>query len=96
MFGVHNLLYLGPLAYYSICIREPNFFFLRCLGVWQNVEILQNAGIMQLIRPLLLDIVPHIQQTACATLTRLAAMNITLAESMVNESIILQLILSLR
>lgn len=91
MFGIYNLC---PLAYFFVL--QKNLKNLSIFGFWQNVEILQNAGIMQLIRPLLLDIVPHIQQTACATLTRLAAMNITLAESMVNESIILQLILSLR
>nr|KAF6432447.1 sperm associated antigen 6 [Rousettus aegyptiacus] len=30
----------------------------------QNIETLQNAGVMSLLRPLLLDVVPTIQQTA--------------------------------
>ena len=38
----------------------------------QNIETLQAAGVMQLLRPLLLDIVPTVQQTAALALGRLA------------------------
>ena len=34
----------------------------------QNIEALQNAGVMQLLRPLLLDNVPSIQQSAALAL----------------------------
>ena len=33
-----------------------------------NVETLQSAGVMQLLRPLLLDVVPTVQQTAALAL----------------------------
>nr|AAH49634.1 BC061194 protein [Mus musculus] len=45
----------------------------------QNIETLQNAGIMSLLRPLLLDVVPTIQQTAALALGRLANYNDDLA-----------------
>ena len=38
----------------------------------QNIEVMSNAGVMQLHRPLLLDNVPSIQQTAALALGRLA------------------------
>ena len=38
----------------------------------QNIEIMQNAGVMQLLRPLLLDNVPSIQQSSALALGRLA------------------------
>ena len=34
----------------------------------QNIDTMQNAGVMQLLRPLLLDNVPSIQQTAALAL----------------------------
>ena len=38
----------------------------------QNIETLQAANVMQLLRPLLLDIIPTVQQTAALALGRLA------------------------
>lgn len=61
----------------------------------QNIETLQNAGVMHLLRPLLLDIVPNIQQTAAVALGRLANYNDDLAEAMVKGDILPQLVYSL-
>ena len=61
----------------------------------QNIEILQNAGVMSLLRPLLLDIVPTIQQTAALALGRLANYNDDLAEAVVKGDILPQLVYSL-
>jgi hypothetical protein len=62
----------------------------------QNVEVLHNAGCMQLLRPLLLDSVPNIQQTAALALSRLAGYSEELAEAIVHENILIQLVYSLR
>ena len=51
----------------------------------QNIEALQSAGVMSLLRPLLLDNVPSISQSAALALGRLANMNEELAESVVNN-----------
>ena len=48
----------------------------------QNIEALQNAGVMQLLRPLLLDNVPSIQQSAALALGRLANYNDEIAKRM--------------
>lgn len=61
----------------------------------QNIEALQNAGVMPLLRPLLLDIVPNIQQTAAVALGRLANYNDDLAEAVVKGDILPQLVYSL-
>ena len=61
----------------------------------QNIETLQNNGVMQLLRPLLLDIVPTIQQTAAMALGRLANYNDDLAEAVVKGDILPQLVYSL-
>lgn len=61
----------------------------------QNVEILQNAGAMALLRPLLLDTVPNIQQQAALALSRLAGHNDDLAEAVVKGDILPQLVYSL-
>ncbi|CAM6103253.1 unnamed protein product [Calypogeia fissa] len=61
-----------------------------------NVEVLHNAGCMQLLRPLLLDSVPNIQQTAALALSRLAGYSEELAEAIVHENILIQLVYSLR
>jgi len=61
----------------------------------QNIEILQNAGVMSLLRPLLLDTVPSIQQTAALALGRLANYNNNLAEAVVKGDILPQLVYSL-
>nr|XP_008110640.1 PREDICTED: sperm-associated antigen 6 isoform X2 [Anolis carolinensis] len=61
----------------------------------QNIETLQNAGVMALLRPLLLDVVPNIQQTAAMALGRLANYNNDLAEAVVKGDILPQLVYSL-
>jgi len=61
----------------------------------QNIELLQNAGAMQLLRPLLLDNVPSIQQTAALALGRLANYSDDLAEAVVSNEILPQLVYSL-
>ncbi|TGZ65864.1 hypothetical protein CRM22_005647 [Opisthorchis felineus] len=61
----------------------------------QNIETLQNAGVMSLLRPLLLDTVPTIQQTAAIALGRLANQRMDLAEAIVREDILPQLVYSL-
>ncbi|KAG7236992.1 hypothetical protein INR49_032923 [Caranx melampygus] len=61
----------------------------------QNVEILQKAGVMSMLRPLMLDVVPSIQQTAALALGRLADHSDDLAEAVVKEDILPQLINSL-
>jgi hypothetical protein len=50
---------------------------------------------MSLLRPLLLDIVPTIQQTAALALGRLANYNDDLAEAVVKGDILPQLVYSL-
>ena len=61
----------------------------------QNIEVLQQAGVMQLLRPLLLDKVPSIQQSAAIALGRLANYSDDLAEAVVEEEILPQLVYSL-
>jgi len=61
----------------------------------QNIECLQNAGVMQLLRPLLLDTVPSIQQSAALALGRLANYSEELAEMVVSAEVLPQLIYSL-
>merc|ERR1719223_1223106 len=61
----------------------------------QNIEALQNAGVMQLLRPLLLDNVPSIQQSAALALGRLANYSEDLAEDVVGNEILPQLVYSL-
>lgn len=58
---------------------------LRCL----------SAGAMALLRPLLLDVAPDIQQTAALALGRLANYNEDLAEAVVKGDILPQLVYSL-
>ena len=61
----------------------------------QNIEALHSAGVMGLLRPLLLDSVPSIQQSAALAIGRLANFSEELAESVVDNEIIPQLIVSL-
>eukprot|EP00163_Fabomonas_tropica_P029441 TRINITY_DN62_c0_g1_i1.p1 TRINITY_DN62_c0_g1~~TRINITY_DN62_c0_g1_i1.p1 ORF type:complete len:506 (-),score=151.50 TRINITY_DN62_c0_g1_i1:521-2038(-) len=61
----------------------------------QNIEALQNAGVMALLRPLLLDNVPSIQQSAALALGRLANYSDELAEAVVSGDILPQLVYSL-
>jgi HEAT repeat protein len=62
----------------------------------QNIEALHAAGVMALLRPLLLDSVPSIQQSAALAIGRLANYSEELAESVVQNDIITQLIYSLQ
>nr|CAH8855759.1 unnamed protein product [Trichobilharzia regenti] len=61
----------------------------------QNIEVLQNLGVLSLLRPLLLDTVPTIQQTAAIALGRLANHRKDLAEIIVKGDILPQLVYSL-
>lgn len=61
----------------------------------QNVENLQSAGVMALLRPLLLDTVPTVQHTAALALGRLANVNDELARAVVQSDILPQLVFSL-
>eukprot|EP00050_Salpingoeca_kvevrii_P018318 m.72807 g.72807 ORF g.72807 m.72807 type:complete len:513 (+) comp8013_c0_seq2:55-1593(+) len=61
----------------------------------QNVDALQAAGVMALLRPLLLDTVPSIQQTAALALGRLANSSDELAAAIVTGDILPQLVYSL-
>ncbi|CAL8311593.1 unnamed protein product [Merluccius merluccius] len=61
----------------------------------QNIDSLQHAGVMSLLRPLLLDAVPTIQQTAALALGRLANHSDDLAEAVVRGDILPQLVYSL-
>merc|ERR1711988_312283 len=56
---------------------------------------LQSAGVMALLRPLLLDNVPSIQQSAALALGRLANYSDELAEAVVSNEILPQLVYSL-
>lgn len=57
--------------------------------------IFQNLGVMALLRPLLLDNVPSIQQSAALALGRLANYSDELAEAVVSNEILPQLVYSL-
>jgi len=61
----------------------------------QNIDALQNAGVMALLRPLLLDNVASIQQSAALALGRLANYSDELAEAVVTHEILPQLVYSL-
>lgn len=61
----------------------------------QNIEALQNAGVMGLLRPLLLDTVPSIQQSSALALGRLANYSEALAEAVVMNEVLPQLVYSL-
>ncbi|XP_058496194.1 sperm-associated antigen 6-like [Solea solea] len=61
----------------------------------QNIEILHNAGAMAMLRALLLDVVPSIQQAAAVALGRLANYSAEMAEAVVKEDILPLLVHSL-
>ncbi|XP_012251743.2 sperm-associated antigen 6-like [Athalia rosae] len=58
----------------------------------QNVESLENAGVLDLLRPLLSDIVPSIQQTSAVALGRLANHNDRVAQAIIRRDILPQLL----
>ena len=53
-----------------------------------NVELMQNAGIMNLLKPLLDDNVSSIQQGASVTLGRLATKSEKVAQSVVRSGLL--------
>ena len=61
----------------------------------QNVEALYSAGVMSLLKPLLLDVVPSIQQSAALAIGRLANFSVDLSRSVAENDIIPQLTYSL-
>lgn len=61
-------------------------YFFVCLFVF--------AGVVSLLKPLMLDVVPSIQQTAALALGRLAEQSPVLAEAVVEENILSDLIRS--
>lgn len=61
----------------------------------QNIEALNAAGVMALLRPLLIDNVESIQQSAALALGRLASYSDALAKDIVNYEILPQLVQSL-
>jgi HEAT repeat protein len=61
----------------------------------QNVEALYSAGVMSLLKPLLLDVVPSIQQSAALAIGRLANYSVDLSRSVAENDIIPQLTYSL-
>lgn len=61
----------------------------------QNISALHSAGVMGLLRPLLLDSVTSIQQSAALAIGRLANYSEELAESVIQNEIVPQLIYSL-
>ncbi|RKP02524.1 hypothetical protein CXG81DRAFT_29488 [Caulochytrium protostelioides] len=60
-----------------------------------NMEALQTSGIISLLRPLLADTVPSIQQCAALALGRLANHNEEVAEAIIASKILPQLVFSL-
>ena len=58
----------------------------------QKIEALNVAGVMTLLRPILLDIIPSIQQSAALAIGRLANYSEELATSVVENNILPQLI----
>ncbi|KAM6162729.1 sperm-associated antigen 6-like [Erethizon dorsatum] len=61
----------------------------------QNIQTLQNAGVLSLLRPLVIDVVPTIQHTAALALGRLASYSDDIAEAIVKEDILPQLVYSM-
>ncbi|EFJ25759.1 hypothetical protein SELMODRAFT_99379 [Selaginella moellendorffii] len=62
----------------------------------QNVEILHTAGVLELLRPLLIDSIPTIQQTSALGLGRLANWSEDMAEEVVSHHLLVQLVFSLK
>lgn len=61
----------------------------------ENIAPMQEAGVLALLRPLLLDSVPSIQQSAAIALGRLANSSDELAGMVVTGDILPQLVYSL-
>lgn len=61
----------------------------------QNIETLQNCGVMGLLRPLLLDVCPTIQHTTALAIGRLANFSAELANAVIEGDILPQLVYGL-
>lgn len=59
------------------------------------VDILRDEHVLHLLRPMLIDTVPSVQQTAALALGRLANFSVDLAEEVVAAEILPQLVASL-
>uniref|UniRef100_T1JP95 Sperm-associated antigen 6 n=1 Tax=Strigamia maritima TaxID=126957 RepID=T1JP95_STRMM len=79
--------------------QKARVHFVQCIADLssrpQNIDVLQEGGVMLLLRPLLLDVVPAIQQTAVLAMGRLAQHSCSLAEAIVKGDILPQLAYSL-
>ena len=69
--------------------------FVAWLSAYFVIKTNEHLGVMALLRPLLLDVVPNVQQTAALALGRLANYNDDLAEAVVKGDILPQLVYSL-
>ena len=82
-----------------VCVCPLNWVPKRtnqlCVLLRTVLLALPLTGVMQLLRPLLLDVVPGVQQTAALALGRLANYSDDLAESVVKGDILPQLVYSL-
>ena len=67
----------------------------QCDTTYTVIKPNEYLGVMALLRPLLLDVVPNVQQTAALALGRLANYNDDLAEAVVKGDILPQLVYSL-
>lgn len=86
---------LGPLEEYQ---KSRSTFVQKIADLAhrpQNIVALHASGVMPLLRPLLLDSVQTIQQTAALAIGRLANYSKEIAESVIQNDIITQLIYSL-
>ncbi|XP_076019898.1 sperm-associated antigen 6-like [Genypterus blacodes] len=61
----------------------------------ENIDLLQGAGVLPLLRPMLLDCVPSIQQTAAMALGRLADNSYEMAEAVMKGDVLPLVVLSL-
>ena len=82
---------LDPFAPQRDLSNDPSLFVVYSL----LTSTLHSTGVMSLLRPLLLDIVPSVQQTAALALGRLANYSDDLAEAVVKGDILPQLVYSL-
>ena len=57
-----------------------------------NIEYLDNAGVLDLLYPLLWDIIPSIQQLTAIALGRLANHDIKIAQNILKKNILPQLL----
>ncbi|CAG2063556.1 unnamed protein product, partial [Timema podura] len=60
-----------------------------------NIEYLDSAGVLDLLRPLLSDVVPSVQHTAAIALGRLANHDERMAQAVVHKDVLPQLLCSI-